>query len=72
MDGKCTHSKAGGPYSMTVTEAGCEPVKISNILMGEVWLCSGQSNMQMPVKGDWAKVQNCDDEVKNAGYLNIR
>lgn len=65
-------AKAGGPYSMTVTEAGSEPVKISNILMGEVWLCSGQSNMQMPVKGDWAKVHNCDDEVKNAGYPNIR
>lgn len=65
-------AKAGGPYSMTVTEAGSEPVKISNILMGEVWLCSGQSNMQMPVKGDWAKVHNCDDEVKNAGCPNIR
>ena len=64
--------KAGGPYSMTVTEAGCQPITISNILMGEVWLCSGQSNMQMPVKGDWAKVNNCDEEVKNADYPMLR
>ena len=65
--------KAGGPYSMTVAEEGCEPVKIDNILMGEVWLCSGQSNMQMPLKGGWANVLNCDQEIEDAAkYKNIR
>ena len=64
--------KAGGPYSMTVTEAGQEPVTIKNILIGEVWLCSGQSNMQMPVRGSWAKVYDCDQEVEDAKYPKIR
>jgi len=40
--------KAGGPYEMTVT--GKNMIKLSNILVGEVWVCSGQSNMQWPVK----------------------
>lgn len=37
--------KAGGPYTMTVNE-----VEIKNILIGEVWICSGQSNMELPVR----------------------
>lgn len=41
--------KAGGPYDITISDG--EPVKLSNVLIGEVWLCSGQSNMEMPVKG---------------------
>lgn len=40
---------AGGPYSITVSDG--EPVLLNNILIGEVWLCSGQSNMEMPLKG---------------------
>ncbi|MDR1097074.1 MAG: sialate O-acetylesterase [Tannerella sp.] len=40
---------AGGPYEMTISD-GTE-TKISDILIGEVWLCSGQSNMEMPVSG---------------------
>ncbi|MBQ6087419.1 MAG: sialate O-acetylesterase [Bacteroidales bacterium] len=40
---------AGGPYSISFTDG--EAVTISNILIGEVWFCSGQSNMQMPVGG---------------------
>ena len=35
---------AGGPYSMTIT--GENSITISNILIGDVWLCSGQSNME--------------------------
>lgn len=35
---------AGGPYSMSINE-----LKINNILIGDVWLCSGQSNMELPV-----------------------
>jgi sialate O-acetylesterase len=41
--------KAGGPYDITISDG--EPVKLTNVLIGEVWLCSGQSNMEMPVKG---------------------
>jgi sialate O-acetylesterase len=37
----------GGPFTMTI--AGENTVQLTNILMGEVWLCSGQSNMQWPL-----------------------
>jgi sialate O-acetylesterase len=40
---------AGGPYEMTITDG--ETLTLKNILIGEVWLCSGQSNMEMPLKG---------------------
>jgi len=37
------------PYSLSVSDG--KTVTIENILIGEVWLCSGQSNMEMPMKG---------------------
>ena len=40
---------AGGPYEILLEDG--EKTRISNVLIGEVWLCSGQSNMEMPVKG---------------------
>ncbi|MDO6760963.1 sialate O-acetylesterase [Tamlana sp. 2_MG-2023] len=43
-------SQAGGPYTLTIK--GENEVVLSNILVGEVWLCSGQSNMEMPVQGN--------------------
>lgn len=46
---KVTTPAAGGPYTMSVSDG--EPVTIKNILIGEVWLCSGQSNMEMALKG---------------------
>lgn len=63
---------AGGTYTMKISENGGEPLTIKNILIGEVWLCSGQSNMQMPVSGNWAKVNNHEQEVKDAKYPKIR
>ena len=64
--------KAGGPYTVKVTENGSEPVVLDNVLIGEVWLCSGQSNMEMPVKG-WGKVMNYEQELKDAAkYPKIR
>ena len=44
---------AGGPYSVTVSDG--TPVTLNNVMLGEVWLCSGQSNMEMPMKG----FENC-------------
>lgn len=41
--------KAGGPYKITLTDG--EQTVLDNILIGELWLCSGQSNMEMPMKG---------------------
>lgn len=40
---------AGGPYEITVSDG--ELITLHNILIGEVWFCSGQSNMEMPMKG---------------------
>jgi sialate O-acetylesterase len=40
---------AGGPYIMKVT-SGKEKVIYSDVMLGEVWLCSGQSNMELPLK----------------------
>ncbi|MFY7839565.1 MAG: sialate O-acetylesterase [Lacibacter sp.] len=41
--------QAGGPYTITVSDGNA--VTLKNVLLGEVWLCSGQSNMEMPMKG---------------------
>ncbi|MDD4489149.1 MAG: sialate O-acetylesterase [Paludibacter sp.] len=43
-------TKAGGPYTMVLSDG--KPVTLNNILLGEVWICSGQSNMEMPMKGN--------------------
>jgi len=40
---------AGGPYIITVSDG--KAVTLRNVMIGEVWICSGQSNMEMPVKG---------------------
>lgn len=40
---------AGGPYSITFDDG--TKTTLSNILIGEVWICAGQSNMEMPMKG---------------------
>lgn len=42
--------EAGGPYTITI-KSGSKSQTLSNVLLGEVWLCSGQSNMEMPVRG---------------------
>lgn len=40
---------AGGPYGITFNDG--EKLELQDVLIGEVWVCSGQSNMQMPVGG---------------------
>ncbi|MBN2807231.1 MAG: glycosyl hydrolase family 2, partial [Prolixibacteraceae bacterium] len=40
----------GGPYNVSVS-SGKTKIEISDVLIGEVWICSGQSNMEMPLKG---------------------
>lgn len=61
--------KAGGPYTLSFNDG--EELTLENVMVGEVWLGSGQSNMEMPVQG-WGKVLNHEEEVKNANYPNIR
>ncbi|MCL2348246.1 MAG: sialate O-acetylesterase, partial [Planctomycetaceae bacterium] len=57
---------AGGPYEMTVS--GKNTIKFENVMLGDVWVCSGQSNMQMSVQSSY----NSAEEIKNADYPNIR
>ena len=52
---------AGGPYEITLNDG--KDCKLSNILIGEVWICSGQSNMEMPVKGYKAQPVEGANEV---------
>jgi sialate O-acetylesterase len=40
---------AGGPYSVIISDG--KALTLKNIMIGEVWVCSGQSNMEMPMKG---------------------
>ena len=40
---------AGGPYEITFDDG--EKLVLTNVLIGEVWICSGQSNMEMPMRG---------------------
>ena len=51
---------AGGPYTIIVDDGTGEKKILQDGLSGEVWLCSGQSNMEFPVKGDWAQVMDAD------------
>ena len=46
---KVTTPSAGGPYTVTISDG--KPVALKNVMIGEVWVCSGQSNMEMPMKG---------------------
>ncbi|MGB5498775.1 MAG: sialate O-acetylesterase [Maribacter sp.] len=58
---------AGGPYKVSIE--GHEKVMILNVLIGEVWVASGQSNMEWtPTQGLW----NAEEEIKKANYPNIR
>ncbi len=58
---------AGGPHTLTVSaESGS--VTFENVMFGEVWVASGQSNMEWPL----AAVRNAEFEVANAKYPNIR
>jgi sialate O-acetylesterase len=65
--------KAGGPFQMTFRHGKYVTV-VRNILVGEVWLCSGQSNMEMPLEG-WPPsdtIANSSSEIENALYPSIR
>lgn len=48
-------------------------VEINNVLVGEVWICSGQSNMEMALGGFWPlPITNAKEEIANANYPSIR
>ena len=62
---------AGGPYEITISDG--EELKLSNVLIGEVWICSGQSNMAMPVKGYRNEpIIGSNEAIATSGNENIR
>lgn len=66
----------GSDKAFDITINASNKIVLKNILIGEVWLCSGQSNMFFPVgreEGTWKTgVKNYEEEVKNASFPNIR
>jgi sialate O-acetylesterase len=58
--------KAGGPFILTIK--GENTLEIKNVLVGEVWLCSGQSNMEWTV----GQSMNAESELRTAENPNIR
>jgi sialate O-acetylesterase len=63
--------KAGGPYLLNVT--GSQKIVLKDVLLGEVWLCSGQSNMQMPMKGFAGQpINNSNDFILKSANSQLR
>ena len=58
--------EAGGPFELTA--AGKNTVTLKNVLVGDVWICSGQSNMEFGLTG----VVNFKDELAKADYPQLR
>jgi sialate O-acetylesterase len=58
--------KAGGPFEMTV--GGQNTITLKNVLVGEVWICSGQSNMGWPV----SQTVNAQEVMANSANPQIR
>lgn len=76
-DGKWSVSlktgEAGGPHKIDI--AGKNKLALEDVLFGEVWLASGQSNMEMPlipVSGAYTGIDNFAEEVKAANHPDIR
>jgi sialate O-acetylesterase len=62
---------AGGPYQLTV--AADNKIVLDDVWMGDVWFASGQSNMEMPMKGfDGAPLKDSAEEIAHATQPQIR
>jgi sialate O-acetylesterase len=68
--------EAGGPYSLKVTGTAPDnhPLSITDILIGDVWVASGQSNMEMPLRGfpGFAVVKDAEQEIAASDQPQIR
>ncbi|MFD1628769.1 sialate O-acetylesterase [Pseudopedobacter beijingensis] len=63
---------AGGPHTLTFND-GSGNLALDNVMTGEVWLCSGQSNMEMPMKGFPSQpVLNSNEIISRANNPNLR
>lgn len=61
---------AGGPYTLKITEQGkvSATIELKDILIGDVWVASGQSNMEWEVQ----QAANAREEIRNANFPRIR
>ncbi|MTH16027.1 sialate O-acetylesterase [Flavobacterium sp. LC2016-01] len=66
----------GSEKQYDITIEASNKIILKNILIGEVWICSGQSNMYFPVgkeEGTWKTgVKNYEEEIQNANFSSIR
>lgn len=63
--------KAGGPYELKISD--CKAITLKNILIGEVWILGGQSNMEMPMKGFRSQpVIGSNDAIVHSANSNLR
>ncbi|MBT9330930.1 sialate O-acetylesterase [Paracidobacterium acidisoli] len=64
--------QAGGPYQVTV--AGTNTITLDDVMIGDVWFASGQSNMELPLIGfpGSAELQNSAEEIAHANQPQLR
>ncbi len=62
---------AGGPYQLSISDG--KPLVLTDVLIGEVWVCAGQSNMEIPMKGFKSQpILNSNEAILNSKNPNIR
>lgn len=61
---------AGGPFEISITDG--DRLVLKDVLIGEVWVCSGQSNMEMPLRGNSSPILNASEIILNADNENLR
>ncbi|WPO78458.1 sialate O-acetylesterase [Flavobacterium sp. KACC 22761] len=70
------NTPAGSEKQYDISIEASNKIVLKNILIGEVWICSGQSNMYFPVgkeEGTWKTgVKNYEEEIQNANFPSIR
>jgi sialate O-acetylesterase len=66
---------AGGSYNLKI-EGNTDKIEFKNVLIGDVWFASGQSNMEHPMKGwEWiphSAVDHSEEEIADSNYPEIR
>jgi sialate O-acetylesterase len=68
---KISTPSAGGPFTLIIK--GSNKIIFNNVLIGEVWLCSGQSNMEMTVKGNASQpIIGSNEAILNSTNSTIR
>ncbi len=61
---------AGGPYNINISDG--EVLTLRDVLIGEVWFCSGQSNMEMPLRGNSSPILNASEIILHADNPSLR